>query len=531
MSKQTNCVACDESPGSINMKDSVLVSKMYQEVTGLKIKPHYTICKQCQQELRNCYNFRKRCHEIFSLYGPSDSELTTNENEDFTKIFANPLSTTQEIPEITIMKTEIESNIVTFTEEPIDDSMHDETYDGFQSDNQQSEDEVQSDYNDPDYDTKPPTRSFMIFSCPRQGCNCHFNVSHRLVRHLRTVHGANEDEVMQTRNNIRKMQIESERQPPTDINMPESEEDENVDQTDVNDPDYEAKFEKFQCEMCPKSYTRRPQLVAHMVTHRNHTVFHCPRSACNSAFNVSHRLIRHLRNVHNADEEEVEDTREKIKAMRPVHQPAVKVPVPEGKVQCEICFKILSNKRYLKEHMELQHLKTTKYKCTHPGCSKRFKIWSLYEMHMKKHSGQHDFVCKFCGKGYVQRKIFNSHLRNSHQVSQEEIDKLRWSVDGAQHKDNKCVECKIEFKTPHKLFEHQALIHGEGKRYICDICGKAFFSKAFLSSHQKYHKGVKNRKCTKCPSAFTEDKGLRTHLRRVHHMTDEEVYALGISNH
>jgi KRAB domain-containing zinc finger protein len=315
-----------------------------------------------------------------------------------------------------------------------------------------------------------------------------------------------------------------------EINMPESEdEDTKANLSDPNDPDYGAKFEKFRCEQCPKTFTRRPQLVAHQSTHRQHTIHACPRHGCNSSFAVSHRLIRHLRNVHDADEDEVDEMRDSIKALRPIKQgAAVKEPVPAGKVQCEVCHKVLANKRYLKEHLELQHLKTAKYACTHDGCKKRFKIWSLYEMHMKKHSGQHDFVCRFCGKGYVQRKIFNSHLRNSHQVSQDEIDRLRWSVNGAEMRDNKCQECRIEFKTPHKLFEHKALVHGEGKRYICDICGKAFFSKAFLASHQKYHKGVKNRKCTKCPSAFTEDKGLRTHLRRVHHMTDEEVYALGI---
>lgn len=38
MSEQTNCVACDGSPGCISMQGSVLVSKMYQDVTGLKGK-------------------------------------------------------------------------------------------------------------------------------------------------------------------------------------------------------------------------------------------------------------------------------------------------------------------------------------------------------------------------------------------------------------------------------------------------------------------------------------------------------------
>lgn len=36
MTNQINCVGCDESPGSILMQSSVLLSKMFEEVTGIK---------------------------------------------------------------------------------------------------------------------------------------------------------------------------------------------------------------------------------------------------------------------------------------------------------------------------------------------------------------------------------------------------------------------------------------------------------------------------------------------------------------
>lgn len=36
MALQVNCVGCDELPGCISMHTSVLVSKMFEEVTGLK---------------------------------------------------------------------------------------------------------------------------------------------------------------------------------------------------------------------------------------------------------------------------------------------------------------------------------------------------------------------------------------------------------------------------------------------------------------------------------------------------------------
>lgn len=148
---------------------------------------------------------------------------------------------------------------------------------------------------------------------------------------------------------------------------------------------------------------------------------------------------------------------------------------------------------------------------------------------MKQHKGQTDFLCKFCGKGFVQRKTFNSHLRQSHQMTQEEVDRLRWRDSGCNIDGNKCLDCDVEFGTSQELFKHCATTHDEKQKFMCDVCGKEFTSKAWLVSHQKYHRGVRNKRCTKCPSSFTEFKGLRTHLRRVHHLSSEEVYAMGIS--
>lgn len=243
-----------------------------------------------------------------------------------------------------------------------------------------------------------------------------------------------------------------------DYNPPES------DDESYNPENEEETAEAFECTQCPKTFKKRNHLISHQASHENLRLYTCTRSGCNSAFNVAARLIRHLRNVHQAEDEEVADAKDIARDLKPQKIFKIKEKVPPGKVQCDICHKILSNARYLKEHMTLQHLKTTKYVCKELGCKKRFKILSLLEKHMKKHSGLVDFVCKFCGKGYVQRKVFNQHLRKSHQISQKEIDRLRWSVNGCEVTDNKCKDCNLEFRTPHKLFDHRALLHGDGMR-------------------------------------------------------------------
>jgi hypothetical protein len=90
--------------------------------------------------------------------------------------------------------------------------------------------------------------------------------------------------------------------------------------------------------------------------------------------------------VHQATEDEIDALREKILSMRP--QKVTKAAkVPPGKVKCEFCQKILCNQKYLKEHIELQHTKKAKFVCKYGGCDKRFVLYTLYNQHMRHHTG------------------------------------------------------------------------------------------------------------------------------------------------
>lgn len=95
-----------------------------------------------------------------------------------------------------------------------------------------------------------------------------------------------------------------------DINPPMSDDDEST--TNDNDPDFEDSSARFECNECSKAFSKRSRLVAHKAEHRNERLYSCPRPGCNSAFNVPHRLTRHLRNVHDADEEEINEVSDAI---------------------------------------------------------------------------------------------------------------------------------------------------------------------------------------------------------------------------
>lgn len=278
---------------------------------------------------------------------------------------------------------------------------------------------------------------------------------------------------------------------------------------------------RFKCESCPKSFSKRSALSTHELSHLNLRDFTCPHTGCKSAFNVFYRLLRHMRNVHSIEEDEIEVFKEKSRK-KLLEKSTMKIK-PEAvsekiRVQCEICLKVLSNVKYLKEHMILQHLNNAPYVCDKKGCNKKFTDWSLMEKHQKKHEGKFEFKCTYCSKDFVQRKTLNQHLKKSHQISQEEIDKI-------QKANETCSECGLVFKNSQKLSEHKAILHQMGDKFQCDFCGKIFFSRIVLISHQKYHKSSdKKKKCLKCPSTFIEAKGLKTHMRRVHKMTEVEIF-------
>lgn len=97
-----------------------------------------------------------------------------------------------------------------------------------------------------------------------------------------------------------------------DLNPPVTDEDDDGTSSTGNDQDYgdgtaSGSGSRFECDECSKSFVKRSRLVAHKAEHRNERLYTCPRADCNSAFNVPHRLTRHLRFVHDAEKEEIDE--------------------------------------------------------------------------------------------------------------------------------------------------------------------------------------------------------------------------------
>jgi hypothetical protein len=184
-STQVNCVACDSIYGTIELKKSPMVTRMFEEVVGLKIQSHYTICKDCHTKIESFYYFRKKCHEIHSIYNENDESFYENEPE---------VNFDSKNIEVVSIKAEKESSLEVSVQRTFDS---DEEFlpenifhcsncsQTFKDKNSQLKHEI--------------THLYKAFECPAILCDANFSNPDDCASHLTLTHNMNENEIQQYR--------------------------------------------------------------------------------------------------------------------------------------------------------------------------------------------------------------------------------------------------------------------------------------------------------------------------------------------
>ncbi|XP_014216317.1 zinc finger protein 543 [Copidosoma floridanum] len=166
----------------------------------------------------------------------------------------------------------------------------------------------------------------------------------------------------------------------------------------------------FQCDKCPKAFTRRIMLKSHQSVHSTQRGFTC--QACEKWFPTKSALVRHER-THTGEK-------------------------PFG---CNICHRAFAQKEIL-----LRHLMT--------------------------HSGQKPFQCQHCEKSFTQREALKVHMRRHQKLNPNEIQlhhcqlcpKAFCHASGlSRHlvthtgRTYKCVECEKSFTDKSSLLRHSRI--------------------------------------------------------------------------
>ena len=99
---------------------------------------------------------------------------------------------------------------------------------------------------------------------------------------------------------------------------------------------------------------------------------------------------------------------------------------------------------------------------------------------MKNHSSDKSFLCDICGKRYVTKFTFETHM------------KIHYGI-----KDQVCFICKKSFTAKANLNCHVRNVH-TNEHYSCDICEKQLKNKRSVTRHKK--------RCEKRSLQFLEKK-------------------------
>nr|XP_046237827.1 zinc finger and SCAN domain-containing protein 12-like [Scatophagus argus] len=148
------------------------------------------------------------------------------------------------------------------------------------------------------------------------------------------------------------------------------------------------------------------------------------------------------------------------------------------------------------------------------------------EGHQQKHNGlqtgEKPFSCSDCGKRYLRKKSFMTHMRlhskGKHfscsvckKTFQRRVDAVRHMKIHTGEKPFSCSVCSKRFHRKDKLMEHMRLHSGE-KLFSCSVCQKTFQWRGDVVRHMRVHTGEKPFCCSVCGKEFALHGNLRQHL-------------------
>ena len=117
---------------------------------------------------------------------------------------------------------------------------------------------------------------------------------------------------------------------------------------------------------------------------------------------------------------------------------------------CKYCNKPFSTLGNMRNHIMTIHQNYRPFKCTYPGCNKKYSIESRFQVHMRTHIGKKPFVCQICSKSFNEKGNLKTHLRFHSEL-----------------RPYKCPHCTKSYKTNGHLKDHIEIQHNLIKKYEC----------------------------------------------------------------
>jgi len=231
------------------------------------------------------------------------------------------------------------------------------------------------------------------------------------------------------------------------------------------------------CEVCSISFEDRKTFITHMK--KNHRLaLSCEE--CGQRFTFKRSLEIHRRRIHTSRNCSLCNIKFSSRKEFLIHDHHVHKNVPEP---CYVCGKHIK-RASMSQHLKLVHHGEEHRKHLCNICGNAYKTRTDLTRHYTKHTGQKDFFCSTCGKGFRFWCGVNNCQR--------------------RHEQN---------------FRHKCPKEG---------CDKAFNTTFRLKTHMRTHDGTRPFKCPSCNYDCARKDNLQTHIRRIHKMTLEQAELVGM---
>ncbi|XP_044530846.1 zinc finger and BTB domain-containing protein 41 [Gracilinanus agilis] len=247
-----------------------------------------------------------------------------------------------------------------------------------------------------------------------------------------------------------------------------------------------TKSESWKCDICKKSFTRRPHLEEHMILHSQDKPFKC--TYCEEHFKSRFARLKHQEKFH------------------------------LGPFPCDICGRQFNDTGNLKRHIECTHGGKRKWTCF--ICGKSVRERTTLKEHLRIHSGEKPHLCSICGQSF---RHGSSYSDVSVLLLKGPLGDLPVGRGNKSEKPYKCQICNQSFRIKKTLTKHM-VIHSDARPFNCQHCNATFKRKDKLKYHIDHVHGIKSpdepltsseEKLVSLPMEYTPDgKGYQTETKQ-----------------